>query len=260
MKWKTKCILCIVPSLLGILLFYILPFIKVLYYSFVKSQFDKSFVGFRNYIELLQNSYFLLALKNSLLIILICVPLIIVFSVLVSVAISGSSKVVNAVSAFFILPMIIPTAAIVPIWNELFGGIDSALPVYLLFFWKNIGICVILISAAISLIPKEVYEAAALDGAGGILRHIFVTVPCAVPSILFAVLLSIVNSFRIYKESFLYYGTNYPPEHSYTLQYFMNNNFLKLDYQSLSSGSVINTVIILMIVFIMLKVQRKYSW
>lgn len=68
------------------------------------------------------------------------------------------------------------------------------------------------------------------------------------PTIFFTVLLSIVNSFRIFKESYLFFGTNYPPDHSYTLQYYMNNNFLKLDYQSLASAAVLTSVLVFLIV------------
>ena len=78
------------------------------------------------------------------------------------------------------------------------------------------------------------------------------------PTIFFTVLLSIVNSFRIFKESYLFFGTNYPPDHSYTLQYYMNNNFLKLDYQSLASAAVLTSVLVFLIVMGGLAVQRRY--
>ncbi len=260
MKWKRKCLLCLLPSLLGIALFYIIPFIKVLYYSMIDSQFDKNFVGLRNYAETIHNAYFLLALKNSLCIILICVPVLIALSVFIAVAMQQRSRLIQVISVFFIMPMVLPTAAVVPIWKILFQNTDSVLPVYLLFIWKNIGICVILISAAVNGIPKELHDAARIDGAEHFARHLYITIPCALPSILFAALLSIVNSFRIYKESYLYFGTNYPPEHSYTLQYYMNNNFMKLDYPALSAGAVLNTLLILVLVAAMMKLQRKYTW
>jgi multiple sugar transport system permease protein len=83
--------------------------------------------------------------------------------------------------------------------------------------------------------------------------------PLIAPTILFTVLLSIVNSFKIFKESYLYYGENYPPEHSYTLQYYMNNNFLKLDYQALATSAVLTSLLVLVIVLAGITVQRRYS-
>ena len=75
----------------------------------------------------------------------------------------------------------------------------------------------------------------------------------------FSVLLSIVNSFKIFKESYLYYGSKYPPNHSYTLQYYMNNHFLKLNYQSLSCSAILTSVVILLIVLCGLWLQRRYD-
>lgn len=258
MKWKIKCLFYLLPFILGLMLFYILPFIKIIYYSVISNQFEKDFVGMENYNAVLSNQYFLLALKNSLLIITICVPVMIAAATLIANQINQSRFMMN-LSFCFILPIVIPTAAIVPIWKELFHSLHGVLPVYLLFIYKNIGISIILISAAMRNIPEEIYEAAKLDGASKIQIFKHMTIPCAAPTIIFSVLMGIVSSFRIYKESYLYHGSNYPPTHSYTLQYFMNNNFLKLDFQALSCGSVINMLLILIIALVMLKLQRKYS-
>lgn len=259
MKWKTKYYLCLIPSLLGVLIFYILPFIRVLYYSVLNNQFEKNFVGLENYINTITNSYFKLALKNSFLLILVCVPIVVISAVLLSIVINKLNNIWRILSSFFIIPIVIPTAAIVSVWHNLFDNVDSPIVIYFLFIWKNLGICVILISAAVSKVPKQIYEAAEIDGAGSLKEHLYITIPCIFPSILFSTLLMIVYSFKIYKESYLYYGTNYPPEYGYTLQYYMDNHFMKLDYQSLSSGAVINMLIILFIVMIMLKFQRKYT-
>ncbi|GEM_PF-4109936 len=74
-----------------------------------------------------------------------------------------------------------------------------------------------------------------------------ITFPMIAPTVFFTVLLSIVNSFKIFKQSYLFYGTNYPPDHSYTLQYYTNKNFLKLDYQSLAASAVIFLISVLIL-------------
>ena len=133
------------------------------------------------------------------------------------------------------------------------------MPIYALFIWKYIGICIILLTAALTTIDREVYEAAKIDGAkiGTIYRKI--TVPMIAPTIFFTVLLSIVNSFKIFKESYLYYGNKYPPNHSYTLQYYMNNNFLKFDYQALATSSILTSLLVLVIVVLGLRIQRRFQ-
>ena len=68
--WRQKCILCIIPFLIGIIIFSFTPFLKVIYYSFIKSQFVPEFVGFKNYVSTMNNQYFRLALKNSCLLVI----------------------------------------------------------------------------------------------------------------------------------------------------------------------------------------------
>ena len=113
-------------------------------------------------------------------------------------------------------------------------------------------------TAAFTAIEQSIYEAAKLDGANSFILHTKITIPMIMPTVFFTTLLSVVNSFKIFKESYLYYGTNYPPDHSYTLQYYMNNNFLKLDYQSLATSAVLTSVIVFLIVIGGMAVQRRY--
>lgn len=259
MKWNTKCKLCLIPSLLGTAVFFVIPYVRVVYYSMIKSQFKRDFVWFDNYATTLQNKYFQLALKNSLLLIIIAVPILMILALVISLALSYGIKWVRKTRFAFVLPMVIPTASIVLIWRGVFAESSSALPIYLLFIWKNIGICVVLLTAAFASIEGSVIEAARLDGASGFVLHTKITIPMIAPTVLFTSLLSIVNSFKIFKESYLYYGTNYPPDHSYTLQYYMNNNFLKLDYQSLASAAVLTSILVFGIVMGGMALQRRYD-
>ena len=256
-KWNLRCIFCLVPSLLGIAVFFLLPYLRVLYYSVINNQFQKKFVGVENYIEVLSNEYFRLAMKNSLLLIAIGVPVLLLLSLLFSFLLSFSMRRFAFLRDLFIFPMVVPTAAIVLVWREFFSASESALPIYVLFVWKNLGLCIILLTAALTTIENEIYEAARLDGAGALRLHLQISVPLITPALFFTLLLGIMNTFKIFKESFLFYGGKYPPDHSYTLQYYMNNNFLKFDYQALASASVLTSVLVLVIVFVGLSLQRR---
>lgn len=259
MSWQLRCRLCLLPSLLGICVFFVVPYIRILYYSLLNNQFQRKFVGFTNYMHTISNEYFQLAFKNSILLIIIGVPVLVLLSLIISLIFTFVMKRFLRLKDAFIFPMLVPTAAIVLVWQLLFSKTTSALPVYLLFIWKNIGICIILLSAALTTIDHSIYEAAKMDGAKGIRLHLGVTIPILSPTILFTVLLAIVNSFKIFKESYLYYGSSYPPDHSYTLQYYMNNHFMKFDYQALAAGSILTSIFVLMIVLIGLKLQRRYQ-
>lgn len=259
LSFELRCLLCIVPSFIGITIFHFIPYIRVLYFSFINNQFQKNFVGFDNYAELFANKYFLLAFKNSIILVLVGVPLLVVFSILISIAITFVLKKISWIKDSFIFPFLVPTAGIIVIWQQLFNWSNSALPIYILYIWKNSGILIILLLAAISTIEKSMYEAAKLDGCNGIRIHQHITIPMITPTIFFTSLFGIVNSFKIFKESYLYYGNQYPPNHSYTLQYYMNNNFLKFNYKSLSTSSIVTSMFVLLIILGGLYVQRRYK-
>lgn len=259
LSWNTRCKLFLLPSLIGSIIFFFWPYIRVLYYSVIDNQFNKKFVGLSNYIETLSNQYFQLAMKNSLLLIIIGVPIIIILALLISLLVTYQLKRWPRIRDAFILPMLIPTASIVVIWQILFKNYTSVMPIYALYVWKYIGIVIILLTAALTTINSEVFDAAKIDGAKISTIYRRITIPMITPSLFFTVLLSIVNSFKIFKESYLYYGNKYPPDHSYTLQFYMNNNFLKFDYQSLATSSILTSLLVLLIVVLGLKIQRRFQ-
>lgn len=259
LTWNTKCILAMMISLIGTTIFYIIPYIRVLYYSTINNQFQRRFVGLKNYWETLNNSYFRLSFNNSILIILICVPILVMIAIVVSILLSYYMKNNRLFRFAYIFPSFLPTASVVLIWKHFFQSFTSVFPIYAMFIWKNTGLSVLLITAAIYTIPKDIYEAASMDGVNNIKLHRYITIPMIFPTVLFTVLLSIVNTFRIYKESYLYYSDNYPPEHSYSLQYYMNNNFMKLDYQALSTSAILTSLLVLLIVVFGIRLQRRYE-
>lgn len=258
--WNLRCMLCLLPSLAGICVFFLLPYARVLYYSVISDQFRRRLVFLDNYKEIIGNTYFRLAVKNSLKLIMVGVPLLVLMALLLSVVLAFALKRFPVLRDAFIFPMLVPTAAIVLVWQQFFGHVGTALPVYLLFLWKNLGICLILLTSALTTLDQTVYEAARMDGAGTFQQHFRLTVPMIAPSIFFTVLLAVMNSFKIFKESFLYYGSKYPPEHSYTLQFFMNNNFLKFDYQALATSSVLTSLLVLAIVGVGFYFQKRYEY
>lgn len=261
-RWDKKCMLCMVPSIIGTLLFFVIPYFRMIYYSLLDNQFRRNFVGLRNYINVIKNQYFLMASENSILLILIGVPVLVIIAVILSLFIHFSLEQSrwSLIKYAFILPMFLPTAAVSLIWQRLFQNAETALPVYTLFWWKNMGISIILLISAFSAVHPEVLQSAKIDGAGTVKRHLYVTIPMNMPIIIFVTLLGIVNSFRIFKESYLFYGNHYPPDYSYTLQYYMNNNFYKLNYQTLSSSAVFTSLYIALLVFVFLRWQKRYQY
>ena len=171
------------------------------------------------------------------------------------------------------MPYVLPSASIIFFWQMFFdtqtytalteleglGGFFDVLPLYIIFLWKNIGINIILITSALIKIPPYVYEAAALDGAHGLKLHAKITLPLISPNLFFVGVLSFVNSLKIFKESYLYYNSNYPPDTAYMIQNYMNNHFYKLNYQNLSTAVVIFTLAMAIVIFAWYKLENKMS-
>lgn len=272
-RFRLKIALLSLPAVAGFLVFYIIPFFRSIGYSFIGSVASREFVGLTNYKEVLANKYFRLALKNTVIFSLVGVAAILLLSLGLSIALVKLSKRFAFIKSFFVMPYVLPSASIIFFWQMFFGaegyaflteleslgGFFDVLPLYVIFLWKNIGINIILITSALTKISPEVYEAAALDGAHGLRLHTKITFPLISPSLFFVGILSFVNSLKIFKESYLYYNSNYPPDAAYMIQNYMNNHFYKLNYQNLSTAVVIFTLAVALVIFVCYKLENKLS-
>ena len=265
------------PSLLGILIFFVLPFFVVIYYAFVNNPVLHEFVGFDNFRNLFQNQSFRLAAKNTAIFSLISVPSAVIGSLLLACMLSQKIPLRSQIRTFMLSPLMVPVASIVLIWQVIFsnngalndflglfgvGKIDwmksefNRYVVVLLFLWKNVGYDMILFLAALSNVPTDIQEMAMLEGAGSVriffqikLRYIF-------PTILFVTILSLINSMKIFREVYLLTG-KYPYDGLYLLQHFMNNTFESMDYQKLSAAALVMAAVMVVIIGLLFLVDNK---
>lgn len=267
--FKTKMFLLMAPGAIGFAIFYIIPFIYSIYYSFINNAFDKEFVWFENYIEILGNQYFRLALQNTFVFTTISVCILIPVSFILSIILVSLPQKLGFIKSSFFIPMLLPTASVIIIWQIIFGDYSyisdflsnntGRIPIYALFVWKNSGYNIILFAAAFLSIDKSIYEAADLEGISTFKKHTKITLPLIFPTVFFVFIISLVNSFKIFKEVYLFYGTSYPKDHLYLVQHYMKNHFDKLNYQNLTTGAVIFALIVYIIVGIGYKIEHKFS-
>lgn len=250
------------PSVAGVALFFVLPFGIILYYAVIDNAFSHQFVGMANFKALFQNKSFLLAAKNTVEFSLVAVPLAVALSLALAAALECRIPGKSKLRAFFLSPMMVPVASVVLIWQVLFhqnGAVNEFLALFgiegadwlrsgwdkavltLLFLWKNLGYNMVLFMAALSCVPREVVEAAHIDGAGGWRTFWHIKLRYLSPTILFVTILSLANSFKIFREVYLLSGS-YPSKGLYMLQHFMNNVFRSLDYQKLSAAAIVMLV------------------
>ena len=271
--------ICIVPSIVGVLIFFLLPFGIVVYYSLINNPVMKDYVGLDNYKSLMQNSAFRKAARNTAFFSAVSVPLAVVLSLGLAVLLERSIPGKSILRTFFLSPLMVPTASVVLVWQvlfhshgtvnqvaEMFGGepVDwlksskGQLVIILMFLWKNTGYNMILFMAALSGIPRDMLEVAELEGAGAWYRFVHIKLRYLSPTILFVFILSMINSFKIFREVYLLTG-NYPFDRLYMLQHFMNNTFNKLDYQKLSAAAVLFAVIMMVIMAVLLILESVFG-
>ena len=114
----------------------------------------------------------------------------------------------------------------------------------------------ILYLAGLSEIPPSLHESAAIDGASIFRRFTHITLPCLRPTVFFVLVLSIVNCFKVFRESYLIAGP-YPDDSIYMLQNYMNNMFSRGDYPMLTSAAFIIAAIIIALLLCVFALNRR---
>lgn len=268
------------PSLLGTAVFVLLPFAETVRRSFCDA-LGRRFVGLENYRAVLGNRAFRLAAANTARFLCTCVPVLLLVSLGLALGVralahrrdGSETRRGRVFHTTFLLPMAIPVASIVVLWQALFaknGLVNGALaalgagPVdfmgtgaafWVLVFtyvWKNAGYDMILWLAGLDGIPADLYEAAAVDGAGAWQQFLHITLPNLAPTLSLVGVLSVLNSFKAFREALLVGGA-YPHESMYLLQHLFNNWFLDLDLPRLTAAAVLMAVVIAGVILLWLR-------
>ena len=281
MKFEKKQVvwayIFLLPSLIGIAVFYVIPYLMCIYSSFVS---NGSFAGLDNYIKLFQNKAFLYALRNTVIFTAVAIPLLMIISFLIAKFLASFKKISAFFRSAYLMPIVIPAASLIYVWQILFDdygvvnnilsslGIDtvqffssgfSMVMIIIIYIWKNCGFCVILFTAGLANLPKSVHESAYLEGASGFKTTIKITLPLITPTTFFVFLMAVINSFRMFRESFSLFGT-YPNENIYFLQNFINNNYNNFNYPQLASSAIVMSLIFIGLMLIFFLYERKSDY
>ncbi len=248
------------PSVAGVVIFVLLPFLDVVRRSFVTAV-TQEWTGFRNYKIIFSNQAFGLAVKNTVRFTLVCLPLLIGIGLFLSVQLSRL-KEMQLIKSLFLFPMAMPAATVVLIWKMMFSrqgflngwlmraGFlgDGAFPDYMgtsaafwvlvfSYIWKNLGYTMVLWLAGIFSVSTDLTEAARVDGATD--RQCFwrVVFPNLKGSLYTITVLSFLNSFKVFREAYLVAGS-YPHESMYLLQHLFNNWFVNLELDKMAAAAV----------------------
>ncbi len=217
------------PWLIGFLIFTLGPMIALFYYSFTKWDLigTPQFVGLQNYIRLWNDPLFWQALKVTALYALGRVPLGIIFGVAIALLLNQKIRFIGFWRVIYYLPVVMPPVAISMIWlwiyNPEYGvlnwflwqsfGIQGpawlqdenwVLPALIVMaVWTMLGRNMIIYLSGLQSIARELYEAAAIDGAGAISKFFRITLPLMTPIIFFNLVMGLIDSFKIFTQAYI---------------------------------------------------------
>ena len=320
--------LLLLPSIIGLGVFYIVPFGISMYMMVIDNAVSRQFVGLENLITTWNNEAFRLATVNTIVFMGVSIPLNMLLALIMALALRPMRPSVRRILlVFFLLPLVIPSGSVISFWEAIvringvlnrtlypitpfaintpfeflnrefltnvpmdwlnsdsailsatvperiplvgwrvpfFGG-DTfifGIPMVFIvniFLWKNVGFNMILFQAGLDFIPKDYYEFAAIEGAGKFRQFRIVTLTYLGPTFLLVFILSVVNSFKVFREIYLLTGTH-PNRSIYLLQHFLNNQFQALNYQRMASASFFTFGFIFVLVLVLYKLQQRQTY
>jgi len=226
--------LFLLPALLVTGLFIVYPFLNTAVLSFTDAKLivGGKFTGLDNFARMVQDPLFWTALRNCGLYVLGCVPPLVVLPLLIAVLVHANVPGITFFRTAFYTPVVASMVVAGLIWswmldtkglfNSILRGlhlIDQPLPflsdqalilisAMLLTIWKGLGYYMIVYLAALSTVPRELYEAAELDGAGAVRRFFSVTVPHLRSTMVLIGAISAVMAFRVFTELYVLTGSN----------------------------------------------------
>jgi multiple sugar transport system permease protein len=276
MKKSKKAWLFLGPSFIGVVFFVLIPFGDAIRRSFTTAMGGK-FVGLDNYETVVNNKAFQMAVGNTAKFILVCVPLLLIISLILSAMINALKKYRSFFKSSFLIPLAIPVSSVVFLWKVVFHqngllnillskvgveGFDwmstKAFPILVFsYLWKNVGYDMVLWITGLDTISLNLYEAASVDGANAWKKFIYITLPGLLPTVYLVTVLSILNTFKVFREAYLIAGP-YPRDDSiYMLQHLFNNWFTKLDIQKMCSAAVLVALVIIVVILLLQSLDRK---
>jgi len=216
----------ILPNMLGMLVFTVFPLLFSLFISFTDWEFTKGIGNWKlnygaNYIEMWKDSWFTSSLSNTIIYSLTYVPISIFIALVLAVILESYCFAKVPMKLAMFMPYISNTVAVSIIWVMMYspwgpftlmvkalgwkdppawlGDYNWALPaVIIMAIWSNIGYCILIYSAAIQGLSRDVYEAADVDGASEITKFFKITVPSLTPTTFYLFITTLIRSFQVF--------------------------------------------------------------
>ena len=276
------------PALILLLVFSIIPIFVAFFISFTDMSLvgladwtQINFISLDNYKEIITDPIFLKSLKNTLFYVIFGVPVVIALSLSLALMINfGKNKLFSVFRMIFYTPAITNVVAVAVVfsylYNPSFGFLNYILSIIhlpsvpwltnpvvakisliILGVWRAVGANMLIFLAAIQGIPKELYEAASLDGASKMQQTLHITIPSLRFSTFFVTVTTLIGWLQFFEEPFVM--TNGGPLDSTTsiALFIYRNGFQFSKFGYAAAGSFILFDMIIVVTLLQFKIQRK---
>ncbi|ANU78629.1 carbohydrate ABC transporter permease [Blautia pseudococcoides] len=276
----------VMPTVIGLMILNIYPLLRTVYMSFFKSgSFGKwAFVGLDNYMKMFQSDSFWTITKNTLVFMVMTVPVTVIFGLLIAVLLDQKIKGKTVFRAIYFLPMVVAPAAVAMVWKWLFnseyGIINTVLSALhlpsdinwiadpktalltcaIVTIWSSVGYDAILLLSGLQSISRTYYEAARIDGATGFQQFRKITVPLVSPTLFFVLMMRVMASLKVFDIVYMMIEKTNPAIRSAeTILYnFYQETFVKNNKGYGSALVVWCVILIAMITIIQFIGQKKW--
>ena len=287
-----KAWLYLLPAIVFLGVFMVYPLIDVFVYSFEEGYNSASGtffgIGGYNYSYVLRDPYFLQALKNTFLLVIITVPLSTAIAILISVGLNAINPLRNFLRSLYFLPYVTNTLAVGLVFMVLFkktpyseGLINLLLSLFnagpvdfmegpywakmmvlcIYTIWVVMPFKILILTSALSSVPESCYNAARVDGTGKWRIFTKTTLPMISPTVFYLVITGFIGAFKCYSDAVALFGTNLNASGMNTIVGYIYD-MLYSDgggYPSYASAAaIILFVIVLTVTVINLLVSKKY--
>ena len=274
--------LFIIPTMTGLIILNIIPIFQTIHQSFYKTgDFGKGniFVGFNNYVKVFSDTEVWQALWNTIKYAFVEVPISIAIALVLAVFLNGKIKGKSAFRTIFFLPMVAAPAAIAMVWrwlyNSEFGLINNILHVKInwisnpsiaiysiavIGIWSIIGYNMVLFLAGLQEVPRDYYEAAAIDGATGVQQFFNITVPLISPTIFFVLVTSVIAAMQVFDVIFMVVDSNNP---ALRKTQSLVSLFYKYSFSQSNKGygsTVVVVLLVVIMIFTVLQMIGQKKW
>lgn len=272
-------LLMVAPTILGLIILNIYPFLETIYMSFSKTKAFGAyeFCGLQNYIEMFQSKEFWKATWNSVYFCILTVPIGVFLSLIVAVLLNAKIKGKTVYRAIFFLPMVVAPAAVAMVWKWIFNteyGILNTLlgnnirwltnPNIVLItcaivaIWSAIGYDAVLLLSGIQNISRSLYEAADLDGASKVKQFFNITLPMVSPTLFVVMIMRLMSSLKVYDLIYMMVEQSNPAlTDAQSLMYLFYRESFIAGNKGYASAIVIWTVLLIGIVTIFQFIGQK---